>query len=162
MCTVGDGCALDGVAWTSPRDVFGVVWKELVLTTFCVSHPFKEMGTKCHVSGEIRIIRKTHNLRNLLYILLLVPILTCCLVTRSCPLTPWTVARQAPLSVGFPSQEYWSGLPFLSPGDLPNPGLEPESPALAGGFFTTEPPGKPILSRNFHYSSTITSLIWSL
>ena len=57
--------------------------------------------------------------------------------------TLWTVARQASLSMGFPRQEYWSGLPFLSPGDLPNPGMEPLSPALAGEFFTTEPPGKP-------------------
>ena len=55
----------------------------------------------------------------------------------------WTVARQAPLSMGFPSQEYWSGLPFPPPGDLPDPGIEPMSPALAGGFFTSEPPGKP-------------------
>ena len=46
-------------------------------------------------------------------------------------------------SVGFPRQEYWSRLPFPSPGDLPNPGIEPASPALAGRFFTTEPPGKP-------------------
>ena len=56
--------------------------------------------------------------------------------------TPWTVACQAPLSMGFPRQEYWSGLPFLSPGDLPDPGikpLSPASPALAGGFLTTEP-----------------------
>jgi len=54
--------------------------------------------------------------------------------------TPWTVACQAPLSVGFSRQEYWSGLPFPPPGDLPNPGIEPispVSPALAGGFFTT-------------------------
>ena len=43
----------------------------------------------------------------------------------------------------FPRQEYWSGLPFPPPGDLPNPGIEPRSPVLAGGFFTTEPPGKP-------------------
>ena len=56
--------------------------------------------------------------------------------------TPWTVARQAPLSMGFPKQEYWSGLSFLPPGDLPNPGTELMSPALASGFFTTEPPGK--------------------
>ena len=55
--------------------------------------------------------------------------------------TPWTVAHQAPLSVGFPRQEYWSGLPFPSPGDLSNPRIKPESPALAGGFFITEPPG---------------------
>ena len=57
--------------------------------------------------------------------------------------TPWTVAHQAPLSMGFSRQEYRSGLLFLSPGDLPDPGIEPMSPALAGGFFTTEPPGTP-------------------
>ena len=57
--------------------------------------------------------------------------------------TLWTVACQAPLSMGFPRQEHWSGLPFLSPGDLPYPGIEATSPALAGRFFTTEPPGKP-------------------
>ena len=56
---------------------------------------------------------------------------------------PWTVARQAPLSMGFSRQEHWSALPFPSPADLPDPGIEPERPALAGGFFTTEPPGKP-------------------
>ena len=58
-------------------------------------------------------------------------------------LTPWAIALQAPLSMGFPRQEYWHGLPFPSPGDPPNPGIEPASPALAGRFFTTEPPGKP-------------------
>ena len=57
--------------------------------------------------------------------------------------TLWTVAHQAPLSMGFPRQEYWSRLLFPSPEDLPSPGIEPTSPALAGGFFTTEPPGKP-------------------
>ena len=56
---------------------------------------------------------------------------------------PWIVALQAPLSMGFPRQEYWSRLPFLPPGDLPHPGIEPKSPALAGVFITTEPPGKP-------------------
>ena len=58
---------------------------------------------------------------------------------------PWTAAFQAPLSMGFPRQERWSGLPFPSPGDLPHPGLELASPALAGGFFTTEPPGTPLV-----------------
>ena len=53
--------------------------------------------------------------------------------------TPWTVTSQAPLSIGFPRQEYWSGLPFPSPGDLPDSGIKPMPPALAGGFFTTEP-----------------------
>ena len=57
--------------------------------------------------------------------------------------TPWTVASQASPSMGFSRQVYWSGLPFPSPGDLPNPGTEPTSPALAGRFFTTESPGKP-------------------
>ena len=62
--------------------------------------------------------------------------------------TPWTVACQAPLFMRFPRQEYWSGLPFPSPGVFPNPGIEPTSPvspALPGGFSTTEPPGKPDL-----------------
>ena len=54
---------------------------------------------------------------------------------------PWNVAHQAPLSTGFLRQENWSGLPFPSPGDLPDPGIEPTSPALAGRFFTTEQPG---------------------
>ena len=57
--------------------------------------------------------------------------------------TPWTVAHQAPLSMRLSRQEYWSGLPFPPPGDLPSPGIEPTSPALTGEFFTTEPPGKP-------------------
>ena len=66
---------------------------------------------------------------------------------------PQTVAVQAPLSMGFPRQEYWSGLLFSSPGDLPNPGIKSVSPALAGGFFTTEPPGKPReLPGNNHHS----------
>ena len=58
--------------------------------------------------------------------------------------TPWTVAHQAPRSMGFSRQEYWSGLPLPIPRDLPNTGIEPMSPALAGGFFTTVPPGKPL------------------
>ena len=52
--------------------------------------------------------------------------------------TPWTVAHQAPLSMGFSRQEYWSGLPFPSPGDLPNPGIEPRSPALQADYLPTE------------------------
>ena len=56
---------------------------------------------------------------------------------------PWAVAHQVPLSMGFPRQEYWSGLPFPPPGDLPNPGIESTSLTLAGRFFTIEQPGKP-------------------
>ena len=72
------------------------------------------------------------------------------LVTKSCLtlMTPWTVARQSLLSMGFPRQNYCSGLPFPSAGDLPHPGTEPVSPVLQdvscieGGFFTAQPPGK--------------------
>ena len=60
--------------------------------------------------------------------------------------TPWTVAHQAPLSMRFSRQEYWCGLPFPPPEDLPDPGFEPESPALTGKCFFTEPPGKPLLT----------------
>ena len=56
---------------------------------------------------------------------------------------PWTVACKVPLCMRFPRQEYWSGLPFPSPGDLPDSGIKPTSPALAGRFFTTEPPRIP-------------------
>ena len=67
---------------------------------------------------------------------------------QSCPTlaAPGTVAHQAPLSMGFSRQEYWSGVPFPTPGDLPDPGIEPASlgtPALAGESFTTGPPGRP-------------------
>ena len=57
-------------------------------------------------------------------------------------MTPWTAACWAPPSMGFPRQEYWSELSFSSAGDLPKPGIESASPAMAGGFFTTELPGK--------------------
>ena len=74
-----------------------------------------------------------------------------CLVTQSCltPVcvwlfaTPWTVAYQAPLSMGFSRQEYWSGLPCPLPGDLPNPGIKPRSPTLLADSLPSEPPGKP-------------------
>ena len=77
--------------------------------------------------------------------------------------TPWTVTREPPLSMGFARQEYWSGLLFPSPGDLPGPGIEPvypASPALAGGFFTTAPLVKPFYTmpfRKIYYSPTYMS-----
>ena len=61
--------------------------------------------------------------------------------------TPWTVAYQAPPFMGFSRQGYWSGLPFPSPGDLPNPGIEPGSPAFQADALTSEPPGKSPLSK---------------
>ena len=74
------------------------------------------------------------------------------LVTKLCLIlvTPWNGARQAPLSMGFSRQEYWSGLPFPSSGDLPDPGIEPVSPVLAGRFFTTKLPGKPYIYVHTH------------
>ena len=62
----------------------------------------------------------------------------CLTVCNPMDYSPW----EAPLSMRFPRQEYWGGLSFPSPGDLPDPGIEPMAPVLAGGFFTTEPPGK--------------------
>ena len=70
--------------------------------------------------------------------------LSCVSRVRLC-VTVWTVALQAPLSMGFPRQEYWSGLPFLAPGDLPDPGTEPRSPALQVDSLPSEPPGRPNL-----------------
>ena len=73
--------------------------------------------------------------------------ISCCdssgLVTKSFPTRaiPWAVAHQAPLSMGLTRQQYWSGLPFPSPGDLPNPGTEPRSPALQADSLLTESPG---------------------
>ena len=61
-------------------------------------------------------------------------------------MTPWTVAHQA-LSMEFSRQEYWSGLPFPSPGDLPSPGIEPRSPTLQADFLPSEPPGKPVAGK---------------
>ena len=58
---------------------------------------------------------------------------------------PWTVAHQTLLSLGFPRQEYWSGLSFPPPEDLPNPGMKPASVALAGRSFTTELPVEPLI-----------------
>ena len=67
------------------------------------------------------------------------------LVSKSCPTlaNPWTVSCRAPLFMGFPRQEYWRGLPFPSPGDLPDPEMEPGSLALQADSLPIEPPGKP-------------------
>ena len=67
--------------------------------------------------------------------------------------TPWTVANQASLSMGFSRQEYWSGLLFPFPGDLPNPGIEPRSPTMRADALPSEPPGKPHSSESVQFSS---------
>ena len=73
---------------------------------------------------------------------------------------PWTVALQAPLLMEFFRQKYWSGVPFLPPGDLPNPGIEPESSALAGRFFTTESSGKPLWGLVFLKAPLVAGVTW--
>ena len=75
------------------------------------------------------------------------------LVANSCLTlaTPGTVAHQAPLSIGFSRQEYWSGLPFPTPGNLPNPVIELSGSFIAGRFFPTEPPGKPLYIHDLAY-----------
>ena len=72
----------------------------------------------------------------------------CDLVPKLCRTLPtsWTVVHQASLSMGFSKQEYWSGLPFPSPGDLPDPGIKPAFPALQSNSLPTEPSGKPSIS----------------
>ena len=69
--------------------------------------------------------------------------------------TPWTVAYQAPPSMGFSRQECWSGLPFSSPGDLSNPGIEPGSPTLRADALPSEPPGKPKTQKGTRNSSLL-------
>ena len=74
--------------------------------------------------------------------------------------TPWTAACQAPLSMGFSRQEYWSGLPCPPPGDLPNPGIEPRSPVLQTDCLPSEPPGKPMntgVDSLFHFLGTVST-----
>ena len=82
------------------------------------------------------------------------------LVAQLClTVTPWTVARQAPVSMRFSRQEYWSGLHFLLQGDLPNPGIEPRSPALEVDSLLSAPPGKPIES--IQYRLINVHVIWA-
>ena len=78
---------------------------------------------------------------------------SCSVVSES--VTPWTVACQASLPMGFCRQEYWSGLPFSSAGDLPNPVIEPGSPTLQADSLPSEPPGKPSYMCTVDYDSAI-------
>ena len=107
----------------------------------------EEVSYRAKSSAESRDIRKTFadkpSIQKCTKVLSVV--IACMLSCVQLLVAPWNAAHQAPLSMGFPRQEYWSGLSFPPPGDLPDPGIEPtspESPALAGRFFTTAPPGK--------------------
>ena len=92
------------------------------------------MGTRAYVSySKVKV-----KVKSLSYVWLFV--------------TPWTVAYQAPQSMGFSRQEYWSGVPFPSPGDLPNPGIQPGSPSLQADTLPSEPPGKIVKERDIQGS----------
>ena len=81
--------------------------------------------------------------------------------TKSCLTlaTPWTIAHQALLFMGFSKQEYWSGLPFPPPGDLPDPGIKHASPALQADSLSTEPSGEVICIYKLYYISIIYNII---
>ena len=79
-----------------------------------------------------------------------------------CSVTLWTVVHKAPLFVGIPKQEYWSGLPFPSPGYLPHLRTEPMSPALAAVFFTVELPGKPLLHKQDSTNDLKIEMYWAI
>ena len=112
---------------------------------FSQKDPCDDSTQKCVLSSE-------RSLQCLAYIVHWVILLFCHLKVKVKSLgcvwlfaTPWTIAHQVPLSMGFSRQEYWSGLPFLSPWDFPDPGIEPRSLALQADAFTSEPPGKPYI-----------------
>ena len=101
-------------------------------------HPLESFGDIHHAARQLKSLRKFYRKISLL------SMFSCSVMSNSFA-TPWTAACQPPLSMRFSRQEYWSGLPFPSPEDLPNPGIEPTSHALnciTGGFFTPEPPEK--------------------
>ena len=99
------------------------------MITACLPHPHPILLGSSPVKGKMLLLFSLHLHLHLSCIWLF--------------MTPWTVAHQTPLVMGFPRQECWSVLSFPSPGDRPNLGIELASPALAGRFFTAEPPGKP-------------------
>ena len=107
------------------------MWSPRGRTPRCWSWPCRSQGSHSHTSTPI-----PHPSCPLHYY--------CCLAAQLCPTRVTPTAHQDPLFMGFPWQEYWSGLPFPSLGDLPHPGTEPASPAPTGEFFTTAPPGKPM------------------
>ena len=111
------------------------------------------------------LMEKLHNFldnKSLVLVITVIFLLFSCLVTSDYFANLGTVAPQAPLSMGLPRLEFWNGLPFSSPGDLPDAEIESVSPSLAGGFFTTEPSGKSGDNFTwFHVKSFLNSVIAS-
>ena len=99
--------------------------------------------------------KQQHNLPHRVWVCVWVWVCVSCLVMSDSLAAPWTIAHQAPLSTEFSRQEYWSGLPFLSPGYLPDAGIKPGSPALQADSLLSEPPGKPK-----QYNNRIYDRLW--
>ena len=154
MCVTG----VSGVK-VSPDTTDSLIFVQL--SSFnCISH----LGTQCECASLLSSAVPSH-----FYPDYLPPLLDMCVYARSLSrvqflATQWIVAHQIPLFMGFPRQEYWNGLPFPTPGDLPDPRIEPESPALADGFFTSEPPWKASwsLSLSKQHINHITATVFAL
>ena len=115
----------------------------LIINPFHRNKTFRNAKPKyADIFNRIKFKLKNNCHRNSTFWVLLCMLLNCFSHVQLFA-TPWTVAFQAPLSLGFSRQEYWSGLSCPPPGDFPNPGIEPRSPTLQADSLPTEPPGKP-------------------
>ena len=129
--------------------IYIYIHTHIYVYTYIYTHIYVYTYIYTHIYVYTYVYIHTYVCIYVLFQILLPYKLLCCLCVISCVqlfATPWTVAHQAPLSMGFSRQEYWSGLPFPAPGDLSDSGIKPGSPAspsLAGGFFTTALLGKP-------------------
>ena len=132
-----------GAWWLPSMGLHSQTWLKRLNNSINISHIFLASQ---YLLNTISNLRKQPSFAGYFYTSVWIPAYVCavCAQLLSRVQLPWTIAQQAPLSMEFSRQE-WSGLPVPSPGDLPNPGIKPKSPAspaLAGGFSTTEPPGK--------------------
>ena len=165
LCSLEKVCCLDQVLLHSPcRDSVRIKWGlslSSLGTASAYGHCSDLLDTLIYsASGwpQIPVTWRWLSRSWVLFFLLL--LLFTCSVVSDAFATPWAVAHKAPLSIGFPRQDYWSGLPFPSPADLPDLGIKPVSPALAGRFFTAEPPGKsPILPFFFYQFFFLTNFL---
>ena len=131
-----------GAPWASVRATFALICLHIWLSVIFPSHSewhIIDRWPRFQVRCFLRQLTAAVNIFH-------------CLSRVQLFVTPWTVAYQAPPSMGFSRQEYWSGVPFPSPGDLPNPGIEPGSPAFQADALTSEPPGKPRFTVTLPYS----------
>ena len=120
-------------------------WSDLACTHICFEEKCFHLLNQMKAASAKYFHKSNKNLKQIyMLILSLLSLSVSHSVVSNSLGSPWTVACQAPLSIGFPRQEYWSGLPVPSPGDIPDPGIEPGSPALQADSLLSEPPRKPI------------------